>query len=96
MRPGFYIPECEAREKQQLTFSRASMRPGFYIPECGNSEFDGVLSTGASMRPGFYIPECRPAAQGRVARKGFNEAGILHPGMRFSGTLLAPPSPWLQ
>ena len=35
------------------------------------------------MRPGFYIPECRkPYRMSGCRRLSFNEAGILHPGMR--------------
>ena len=34
------------------------------------------------MRPGFYIPECLAGRrQGAGRSAGFNEAGILHPGM---------------
>ena len=35
------------------------------------------------MRPGFYIPECRAGPRLAPAQpRRFNEAGILHPGMR--------------
>ena len=34
------------------------------------------------MRPGFYIPECQSKSSiWATIGKGFNEAGILHPGM---------------
>ena len=66
------------------------MRPGFYIPECFLPGVHGPVDGRASMRPGFYIPECRanPARLDGVGER-FNEAGILHPGMRRPGSELS-------
>ena len=82
MRPGFYIPECAGFGPLSLSPATASMRPGFYIPECFACSIPASSLSHASMRPGFYIPECQLAQQQQDPLcPGFNEAGILHPGM---------------
>ena len=55
---------------------------------------DGAANhSGASMRPGFYIPECAGTSARRTCRgRRFNEAGILHPGMRWITTTARPSS----
>ena len=84
MRPGFYIPECLVPAHGACGAVDASMRPGFYIPECGQWRNETTPYLVASMRPGFYIPECKARARRPLpTARCFNEAGILHPGMRF-------------
>ena len=83
MRPGFYIPECHETGGGGTAGRDASMRPGFYIPECAGVLLKCAVRPVASMRPGFYIPECGVVAVVDTGEnRRFNEAGILHPGMR--------------
>ena len=56
------------------------MRPGFYTRKSIGYVVVAVFDLSASMRPGFYTRKSFRRASTLVSiRRGFNEAGILHP-----------------